>query len=653
MTTEELVSNKIQNPETVKYSPEEEEYRLMLIKRATDARNQREDNHIEFDDCNYTKYYDTNYKTGNAYIRRKKNREDSRIVTGTTLEKENTFLSQVLNYNFEPNIEVFDKEDLPLMRLGDKIESLVKKSRQLEHYESKRPLYYKEGADQGTWFAEECWLEEWEIQKTLQNIDYSNLKVDEIKWKTKKKRKIIGAQSNLIPGTGVYLGNVKQFFMKRQPFAFTRDYIPYTEAKAKYGGYDRFKFVPQRVVRVMSDDGSVVRGWTLEECEENFVEVLKYYDPYANEYQLMLNDVMMLPVGFPLTVISPSGVIPIAKGDIEPISEFFAYSKSYPAKTKVAQEILDDTIRTMVLRLRQMMEPPKANNTGTVLSRKIFYPGNITDDLNPALLQDIIPNNQIGAGEFQVFGMIKQIVNEMTMNPIMSGQNPGGKQTATQVLQEKQQSLMKLGYAIYGILAFERDLTWLRIYNLLANLTKPIDERIDEVTEELTEVYSTMTIKEKDEQGEYLRVIDFNEEGVAKMPEQLDAEAQIMSTPELPVQKVYMNPKMIQSQFLTWKFYIDITPTPKETSELQTAIFTENIMKAKQLFGPQATNDEYLKGRFAVMNKEDPQKYWAKQQQLPPELLAQLGGGGQPQTPINDQLLQGVSKPSINALTHQ
>lgn len=637
--------------ETFLYSQDEELYRKYLLDKLTKARDNREASQIEFDDCGYTAHYDTNYKTGNSYIRKKKNKEDSRIVTGTTLEKENTFLSAILNYNFEPSIKAFDKMDLPLNGLGDKLESLVKKSRSIEQYEDKRPLFYKEGADQGTWFAEEVWVEEWKIQKKLKDIDYTKVDVKKIKWETTRERKIIGAQANLIPGTGVYLGNIKQFFMHKQPYVFTRDVISYDEARACYGEYDRFEYVSRTLKTTDTYNDSQVRKWNLEELEDGMVEVVKYQDKYNNEYMLMLNGVMMLPVGFPLTAISPSGEYTLVKGDIEPISEFFAYSKSYPAKTKVPQEILDDTIRTMVLRMRQLLEPPLANNTSTVLSRKIFYPGNITPDINPNQIQKILgENNQIGAGEFQVFNLVKQIVDEMTTSPIMSGQAAGGRATATEVMQMKQQSMMKLGYAIFGILAFERNLAWLRLYNILANYTKPIDTKINDITGQLEDVYMSVTSTESDENGSFTRVIDFNPQGLEKSQEQVDAEAKIMSTPKNEIQKVYMNPKIISENFLKWNFVIDVTPTPKDSSELEISLFIEKVMKAKQIFGPQSTNDPYLRNRLAVMSKEDPEQFWAKQPTQP------IGVPGLPpagQTPLNDQIMKGIAKPSLSPMAQQ
>ena len=391
------------------YTKSEQEYLTALKLKCEKARDRQRGKFIELDDATYTEAYEANFKAGNSYIPAKKNKNDTRIVTGTTLEKENTFLSSILNFNLEPAVTAYDEKDMPIARLGTHLTSLIKKSRLLEDYESKRPLIYKEGADQGTWFAEMSWVEETEIIKDLKEFDPTK-PIDKVKWTEKRRKKIIGCQTNLLPGTSVYLGDVKQFFMRKQPYVVIKDVITYDEAKACYEDYDRFQFVPK--VLVKTGDDETERDWTMCDLVDGYVEVVKFYDKWANEYMLMLNGVMMFPVGFPLTYISPSGEYPVAKGDIEPISEFFAYSKSYPAKTKVDQALLDDIMRTLTLKMRQLLKPTMVNNTNRVLSDKIFDPGTIIDNVNPNQLTPLFPSiNGISAGEFQVFQLIKQIID--------------------------------------------------------------------------------------------------------------------------------------------------------------------------------------------------------------------------------------------------
>ena len=150
---------------SVDYSEREIAYRDYLIKRLTTAKNQRDTEHTEFDDMDFYTWYEENKKAANAYIPPKKNKSDTRIVTGTTQEKGITLLSALLNYNLEPNIEPFDRQDMPIRELGENMEDMVKKSRIMEDYDDKRVLIYKDLLDQGTCFVEEQWTEKIGVEK--------------------------------------------------------------------------------------------------------------------------------------------------------------------------------------------------------------------------------------------------------------------------------------------------------------------------------------------------------------------------------------------------------------------------------------------------------------------------------------------------------
>lgn len=263
----------------------------------TQAQLARNSLHRELNDMDYQTYYDSNLRAANSYIAPKKNPEDTRVVTGTTEEKENTLIAAILNYNLEPNILAFDKEMMEVDELGRNFEDLVRKSRQIENYDEKRVLIYKELLDQGTCFVEEQWVEEDKISKKLENVNWSNnVEVKKIKWTTSDNHVVSGCQTRLIRGDKVFLGNIKEFQMSKQPYAFTVDVMSYAEAEAIYKNWDRWEYVPRKIVRVQPTDASTYKDWTLETVQENFVEVIKFQDKWANEFMIMLNGVMMLPV---------------------------------------------------------------------------------------------------------------------------------------------------------------------------------------------------------------------------------------------------------------------------------------------------------------------------------------------------------------------
>lgn len=644
------------------YSKEETDYRGFVLDRLIRARNQREEDHIEFDDASYLAWHVSNAKASNSYNPPRKNREDTRIVTGTTQEKENTVLSSLLNFNFEGNIQAFDKHDNEIYELGENVEELVKKSRKMEKYDQKRLLYYKELLDQGTCFIEEVKKDQIIVEKEMvdKNWAMGGVKVGKIKWEKKIKKLYASCETNLLSGTSVFLGNIKEFFLHKQPYAFIQDVIHYDEAKMLYGDWDRWKYVPKKTTRVdsVTSDNVEYRDFSLLSIDENYVEVIKYQDPINNEFMIFLNGVMMLPIGFPLTAISPSGRLTFAKGDAEPISKFFAYSKSLPAKTKVDQEMLDEILKMVLLKMKKSLWPPMANNTGRNLTRKIFLPAEITNGINPEKIQEIGTNTGPTAAEFNTFQLMRQLVNEKSLDPVFSGDQQGQPTTATETIQRKQQQMLKLGQTVVGVVNLEIQLIELRIHNILANWTKPVDQRVDEVRNALSEVYRTFMIDTtfEDTGKKGTRIISFNPEATEQYSTP-DGEAdlrrkedEIKKKTGKDVRFTFMSGEAIRNFGAT--FYVDVTPTEKASSELDRTLFKQDWADAMTLFGPQSVNQEYGKLRFATLAKEDPDKFFnqAQQPQQPPEqggALGELGGK------IGQQLQQGMGKqqqPSLNTL---
>jgi hypothetical protein len=159
--------------EAVKYSPDEVLFRAMLIERMSDARDQRDAVHDEFDGMTYLQWRESNLRARNAYLRPKQNEQDTRVVTGTTREKANTFISYILNLNLESDIEAFDKEDMAVEELGNVMEDMVKKSYKIEdpEFAMKEVLLLDEFVTQGVVCAEDK-LEEFVIpEKELEKFD--------------------------------------------------------------------------------------------------------------------------------------------------------------------------------------------------------------------------------------------------------------------------------------------------------------------------------------------------------------------------------------------------------------------------------------------------------------------------------------------------
>lgn len=634
--------------EPVEYSEEELKYRGYLIDRMERAREMREQEHDELDGMTYTDYFQTNARASNSYIPPRQNEKETRIVTGVTEGKVESMLSALLNLNLDPNITAYDEGNEEIEELGESFELLIKKSREIEtpDYDVKRPLIYKECLDQGDVFVEEAFVEMKQIQKKMKKG---------FKWQDVMKMKQTWDESSyvheecairLISGMNVYPGNIRDFYIDSQPYLFVRDYITYEEAEAMFGNWPRFQHVPAKLEHFnRSPDSSNYVDWTLLDIEPGFVEILRYYCKSNDTMQILLNGVMLLPVGFPMSALLGHCEYPIRKGSINPISKFFFYSKSVASKTKVDQAVLDEFLRLFIHKTQKSVKPSMANNTGRQLSSKIFDPAVIVNDIDPNKLQEIGKNEGVTNSEFAVFEMIKNGIDSKSVSPVFQGQDSGQSQTATEASILMKQSMQKLGPTIWGIMNLEKGMAWLRLHNILQNWTKAQDQKVSKLKGELKDVFKRIEMDDSFEDGtEGTRVIEFSEE--MPEPEQIYGMEKIMKRRGKNVRMTFLDPKLIRETRINWK--ISITPTEKETDALDRAQFEQSLQTIAGVFAPMGKqpNWDYLGKVWSRKAKLDPDQIWVEAQPQQPGLMQPPGPGAA------GQMIPSTQQPSVNTLVN-
>lgn len=648
--------------EQVNYTPEELEYRAQLIQKLESARDMRDTAHTEFDGQTYKEYYISNVKAANAYIPPKTNEQDVRVTSGTTLEKKGTLLTALLNYNFEPDIEAFDDEDRLVHELGEIQEDLVKKSRKIEcpEYSEKRLFIYDELLNQGSVTVEDTFVEYHIPDRDVgQNPDFTNLK--SLKWAERLDKIYRYCDTNLLTGLNVYFGNFREPFIQKQPFVFTRRLLSRPEAQAIYGDWERWKNVPEAKTDTLWDnnDSLPYNNWSLEEYTKAFTEEIKFQDKWSNNYMVMLNGVMMFPVAkdekkryltMPLSSLNGECEYNLAHAVLNRIPNC-AYGKSIPSKTKVDQAIFDEMLKMVVLKTRKSYMPPMSNRSKKTLSKKIFDPGYITNDIRPEDLQEIGRNDGVTMAEFNAISFIRGIIDSKSVSPIMEGMAPETQATARQIIEQKQQSLMKIGLSVLAVISLERQLSWLRIKNIMRHWTEAVDERAVKIKDALQTIskYRSVSVDSAFEDGEKgIREIRFSED----LPEsgQIFAEEKLRKDLTGKNYRInYLNPKLYKN--LNYRFYIEIVPTEKSTSDLKAAMFDDFVRSALALGSAfqKMPNMDYLLTRHAILNGENPDKIWGGQEvqqmsQGMPQQMLQQGQRTQQMMPRQAQ------KPSINAL---
>src|SRR5204863_7361783 len=105
--------------EAPKLSKDEISQRSVHIQMLMQAAMVRESPQPQFDGMGYSMYNQTNEMADMSFLPPKKNKNESRLVTGTTHEKDTTLLSMMLNFNFEVKIRAFDQDNNEKTELGD------------------------------------------------------------------------------------------------------------------------------------------------------------------------------------------------------------------------------------------------------------------------------------------------------------------------------------------------------------------------------------------------------------------------------------------------------------------------------------------------------------------------------------------------------
>jgi hypothetical protein len=638
----------------ISYTPEEMKVRSELIKACTSARDERERPHNEFDGATYSQNYDTNKKADMSFIPPKLNKDDKRIVTGITREKDNTLLSALLSFNFKADITAYDNTEMIFPQLGNNMEDLVVKSRELEQWEKLRPLLYRELIAQGDVFWEDIWECVYTPEFENESKWKPGMKISEAKFKKNLvPNKFERAAVKLHPGKNVYVSNFFEMDHKKQGTVFTYEVMDRDVAQAIYGKWDRWDSVPYQVdnttVPVENNDGTY-GDWNLISVNKDQVGVLKIQQKFANRYMIMLNGVMMLPYNFPLSEVSPDGECTIKHNVLEGIVGC-AYGKGQPAKTKVDQAVHDEFLKLLIIGEEQSRKPPMGTRSKRVFGPNIFSPGKINNNMKEGDLFSILPpNSGLNAADFSMYQLIKTMIDDKTINATFSGEQPSTQVTATQVASERQQQLLKLGLNFDAIKSLEKELCWARIGNLIMHYSKPVDSKADKDNQTIEDIYAQFSMETTLPDGRKgIKMFKFTDKDFPEVQEQIAQEDELTDYYQKPVRLVYFNgPEFIK--LLKYRWVINITPTQDTNDQIESELFVGKIKSAQEIFGPESLNYEYLKERYALNAKEDPSKFFLddggqgvmNNLQASAMVGSQNGGGG---SPMASNMSNNVIKP--------
>ncbi len=530
--------------------------------------------------------------------------------------------------------------------------------------EEKKLLRQRELLKQGTVFVQEEWLKLWETKKKLtEGYDGQFNDVDGKQWhKWDEALELVfeGPSRTLLYGPHVYLGNMLEFFMDKQPYIFAVIHQDYKVAETKYGKFENWKHVVKGAVPVTttSEQQTIFDNkWRLTDITAEQVEIILYQDKPRDEFQIIINGVIMLPIGFPLSAVCPGGNYNIAKQVFRVINHKFAMGQSFVSMGAIKElsALVDEMLKLFVLKTRKSITPAYVNTSGKVISKKVLSPGRISMGIAPDALQ-AIGNEGTGvtSSEYQILKELQDAIEKSTVSNQFAGQQGKAGTTATEIVELQRQAKLTLGLTIAACGLLEKKLAYLRLWNILANWFNPFDTKvvtIDNVRKEINQYRNSHASTNIEGAGLGERYVIPTDQGLPDAKTIRALELQMEKEKGFPVRRYYIDPEALKVAKLRW--YVVINPREKETSAFYKLLFREelNDMITMTNFGSKPNTDG-LEEKFSNVYQENRTKIFSKAPVGP--AMAGVSGamapgmtpnGGTPAAPAGKPNIPGVPVP--------
>lgn len=599
--------------EAPQYTDEEIKYLSAIRRRLADAKTMRDGNFEQFDGMSYVERCQQNRRLAQTAVKPRANRAEVEFSTGTPRTKLLEQMAHLNNLNLQPDVTAFDEQNFALAELGEAMEDVLEKQGELTNDEERQMLRRYTMFEQGEVFVERTWENQYKNEKKLRG-EFKG-KFRDVEWGERVRVALGGLKTEVLRNEYVYLGDITKFFMEDVPYAFTRRAISYDKLAPLFSKFEMWKYVEMGMKSF--DASSQFTGinsfnpfWLLEAVRKGFCEVIIYQDPCNNEFQLFINGIPMFPIGFPLPW--KHGGYNFVKQVSEIIDADFAYGKSLMQRMKMAGAMEDEMWRNVLGMYQQLLKPSMINNTGQVLSSRMFLPGAITNNIPEGKLKPLLEGFRTGLkGEAQVLSIVRENLNETSSNPTFNGQSDGKVPTATQVSIQQAQAEKVFGQAVIVSALLEQKLAYLGIDLILENYFDPIDTKVDEIAGGLRNVYRTSNVMKPIEgrgMGQEV-VLTAESDEVPSAYEVYESEKAQEKVSGIPTRIIVLNRDEIQQA--KYAFRVKVLPTPKRSTNMQKLMFRE---EAELFMLSPNFNWGWFEEKSAVTYGENPSKVFNQMQ---------------------------------------
>lgn len=452
-------------PAPYRPSKEEANYLSRLFLKFNSARQMRERKYTIVNDRSMEEYWRDSERRWISYIPESSQKKpwQAKAVKPVTRNKCIGIIANLLSLMIEPEIRA-QRNNRTSETVSSALKDIYEISEDLDQKTLKYLLTLVDAVSMGTAFVQEDYVQ---LKRKVKEIKKWNANLNKMEWKEKEIVDFEGFLSSIVSPYEVYLGNIFEFDMQKQPYFFRRTVVPFTQAKAEFGNYPNFsKVAPGAGTTIDNEEeGFLFQAQESRDIAGDDVEILRYQSRFDDEMAIVINGVLMTAVGLPIPYDHKD--YNVVKIVFEPLSTRFAYGKSLPDKIQAEQDIIDSLYRMVIDKTFLSIFPPLLAKGREKITTDVVVPGKITPVDTESEIAGI-PGISGGVGnEINILTMIEQSMDQSTLDPQHLGTPATGERTATQVIEAKagaEKILGLFGFMIAFMIEKQADL---RIQNIL------------------------------------------------------------------------------------------------------------------------------------------------------------------------------------------
>jgi uncharacterized protein YktA (UPF0223 family) len=324
--------------------------------------------------------------------------------------------------------------------------------------------------------------------------------VDEGKWEEKRviDELFSGFQDTIVQIDELFIGDIRQPDIQKQPFIIWRRAIDFSAAQAKHGDKANFKkYVRPGIQSVFDADSGQFYDVEDENLHGRLVEEVIYYNRTEDLQLVILNGVLVTDPDQPNP--RKDKRYPFAKTGYELIGDGqFFYYYSLVRKMSKDEEVINTLYRLVIDGTYLQLVPPMAIYGDEEINSSVITPGTMTVFAPETKMEAINIGSNLSAG-MAALEKVEASASESSNDVLQSGQDAGSGNTAFEVSRLEQNARIMLGLFAKMIGMLVKDLGELRMSDILQFLTIADVNRLVSDGDRLT--FQSFLIPDKNVEG--------------------------------------------------------------------------------------------------------------------------------------------------------